>query len=245
MDLIKRKTHLPQLASPPPAASSMVPEEKLVAVVPPPQVSAAVVEMVEQAYSRLYPRLCALAARKLGREVADDIVQDVFAKLVRVWTRLTPEQLTDAAITKMVKRRIIDVARAQGREPPSVDYTEDLAEQGLVPSIGPVEPGTVLYVEEAVARFVPQLSPRYREAWEKVRDEELTYEEAAAEMEISAAGVKWNLKHANLMVREAMTDAGYRIEAGSLVKALPRSTQSTQSTQQGTGDGGQGGTSHD
>jgi len=181
-------------------------------------------ETFAAAYQRVYPRACAFAARVLGADAGPDVVHDVFAEFLERWTELTPEQRADPVILVAIRNRVIDVLRHDAL---AVELTPDLEESGRVPSLPPVEPGTVPWLDEVVDRLVEQLSPRCREAYRLVRYEDFSYEEAARAMNLGTGSVKSHLVRANALIREALTGAGYRVEEGRVVKALPRSSEGT------------------
>jgi RNA polymerase sigma-70 factor (ECF subfamily) len=173
-------------------------------------------------YVRLYPSLFGMAKRKLGRDAARDVIHDVFLGLWDRWAKLMPEDRNEGVITTAVKNKVIDVVR---RDRKSVELTDDLAESGAVPVIPPAD--AQLDLADLKEEILAQLSPRCREVYLMVHDDGFTYKETAAALDIGYETVKTYIRRSNILIREALTDGGYRIAAGAAAKALPPSTEAS------------------
>jgi RNA polymerase sigma-70 factor (ECF subfamily) len=184
-------------------------------------------QMCAEQYQRMYERLCAVAARILGEDAARDVVHDVLLRFWKRWDELTPEERSDSVVMTSVKNQVIDVMRRDRR---SVELTSAmvaaLEHTGEIPVINPIESADSDLAETA-KQIVAQLPPRSRESYLLVNVYGFTYKEAAAAQDITAEGVKDNLKRANILIREALTDGGYRVGPGAQTKALPRSTEAS------------------
>lgn len=185
--------------------------------------SSAVLDECGAAYRRLGKRAMGLAVQALDLQVAEDVVGDVFESFVRRWPDLAPNERSDGAIMAAVRNSIISQIRHEATIE-FVELTAQMANDGRVPALPPVVPGEVVEDASAVDYIVEQLSPRCREAYRLCRDDGMTYTEAARVMGISRESVKTHLKRANGLIEDALTHAGYRLEEGRVVQALPRST---------------------
>jgi RNA polymerase sigma factor (sigma-70 family) len=175
-------------------------------------------------YQRLYRRLIAIAARSLGKDAARDVVHDVYLRLWERWKDLTPEERDDGVVITAVRNKVIDVMRHDSH---AVEITEEMEETGEVPSIAPIEPDEEVDFAEVVDSIVAQLSPRCRDTYLMVREQGFTYVQAAAALNIGYESVKTHMKRATFLIREALTDGGYSVAAGEVLKALPSRSEAS------------------
>jgi RNA polymerase sigma-70 factor (ECF subfamily) len=173
-------------------------------------------------YVRLYPRLFRVAKRSLGSDGARDVIHDVFLSLWRRWDKLTPDERNDAVVTTAVKNKVVDVVRRDRR---SIALTPQMEETGEVPAVAPLDAEVELAdVKETI---LAQLSPRCREVYLLVNIDGFTYKQVAAALDIGYESVRTYLKRANILIREALTDGGYNIAAGTALKALPGTSEAS------------------
>lgn len=145
-------------------------------------------------FRALYPSLCGLVARRVGSpEIAEELVQDVFA---RVWERretLDPEQsLTryfyraarNQALNYLKHRRVVSRSQHQVGEGP----------HGSVP--GPEEEVRYRELSAAAQEAIEQLPDRCREIFLLSRQGEMKYAEIACLLGLSVKTVETQMGRA-------------------------------------------------
>jgi RNA polymerase sigma-70 factor, ECF subfamily len=153
-------------------------------------------------FSRIYEayhgKVAAYAARLLGRDEADDIAQEVFIKIRRSLSTVSdPSKLTSWIYT-ITLNTVRDAARKRRPEPAQRNDEGDAALSGF-PDPGSRTPEENVIRNEMVAcylDYVRQLPPHYREVYVLSEFEDLTSEDIARRLSLSAGTVKIRLHRA-------------------------------------------------
>jgi RNA polymerase sigma-70 factor (ECF subfamily) len=132
---------------------------------------------------------------------------------------MTPEDRTDGTIVFAVNNRATDLAELHDNSR-TVELSEELEESGAVPELPPPDGDAPRDLGDVRDAIVAQLSPRCREVYLMVNEDGFTYKQVAAALGIGPESVKTYLKRANICIREALVDGGYRVTAGESPKAL-------------------------
>jgi RNA polymerase sigma-70 factor, ECF subfamily len=182
----------------------------------------------EELYRTLFPRLIAYARHYVARDDADDAVHAAVTNIWWRWARLAPRIPGDATpfFYAAVWQQLAKVRRRTRR-------TERFLARGEHDVVGEwsarvANHGAELELEElaAVAEAnVAALPDRPRAAWMLVRENQLTYEQAAHSLGIAPMSVKQLITRAQQRIREALVEAGYRLSARILPKRSRRSRQ--------------------
>lgn len=172
-------------------------------------------EAFEQVYARMYAEARGFARRYVGSLWCDDVVQDAFLSL---WTRCykecdPPAEPVDALVYKILRRRIIDVLRAQ-----SVRAEVDGAEERIRDASARIEnqmdtagvaEGKML--SERIDSITSTFPPKARQAFEAGRVNGFDAKATAEAMGISYDAARWHLKEGLNRVRAALERDGYRV----------------------------------
>jgi RNA polymerase sigma-70 factor (ECF subfamily) len=155
----------------------------------------------------LGPALCTFAARYVGPDDAQELVQDV---LVNVWMRREEIVVRDTVKTylyRAVRNRALNVTRDQAARRGALARIEwaHAADRDSEPALA--EPEAHLQSAQlaaAVRAAVDRLPPRWKLAFELVREHQLTYAEAAAVMGVTIKSVDMSLGRAVKALRESL-----------------------------------------
>lgn len=149
---------------------------------------------IAETWRRFAPMVLTLAARSLGsRSEADDVVQDVFARVYRKAKLLRePDSLRSFIYGFAVHALRSELRRRKLRSWLSLDSSPGLANLGS---------GTLDVESQDILRrfktFLDRLSPRDRMVFTLRRMESMTVDEIAATMQISVSTVKRSMTHAS------------------------------------------------
>lgn len=160
-------------------------------------------EAFETVFRAYYPRLADYAVGLVrSRDVAEDVVQEVFVALWTQRERLTTPDNLAGYLYRSVRNRSLNQIRHKRM------VTDWQARQAAEDS--PVAPAADKEAQnteilEAVRHAVAQLSPRCREVFELSRDRGLTYPEIATTLGISIKTVETLMGRALKGVRERLT----------------------------------------
>jgi RNA polymerase sigma-70 factor (ECF subfamily) len=179
-------------------------------------------------YEILFPQLCDFAALYVDPDRADDAVHDAISK---VWSRRPDIALGNPSVAFFFRAVRNQVATSRMREmrerlrlgfflrhvklrPHRRDRPDLKADQAEFRAI----------VKAALAA----MPERCREVWKLVRDHQLTYEEAAAVLDITPSTARCHLHRAKRLMQQALRDAGYMnataLEPPPVPKLLPART---------------------
>jgi RNA polymerase sigma-70 factor (ECF subfamily) len=149
---------------------------------------------IAETWRRFAPMVLTLAARSLGsRSEADDVVQDVFARVYRKAKLLRePDSLRSFIYGFAIHALRSELRRRKLRSWLSLDSSPGLANLGA---------GTLDVESQDILRrfktFLDRLSPRDRMVFTLRRMESMTVDEIAANMQISVSTVKRSMTHAS------------------------------------------------
>lgn len=149
---------------------------------------------IAETWRRFAPMVLTLAARSLGsRSEADDIVQDVFARVYRKAKLLRePDSLRSFIYGFAIHALRSELRRRKLRSWLSLDSSPALANLGS---------GTLDVESQDILRrfktFLDRLSPRDRMVFTLRRMESMTVDEIATTMRISVSTVKRSMTHAS------------------------------------------------
>ena len=131
--------------------------------------------------------------------VEDDIVQDVFTALYLNLEKMTPPEKLKPFLFRVTRNRCYDWLRQQGRRK-VVPLTMDIPAN--VPSLE--EDAHALLVYQQVKAATARLPKGQRQVLMLYADEEFSYEEIAAALEINIGTVKSRLHQARKAVKQMM-----------------------------------------
>jgi RNA polymerase sigma-70 factor (ECF subfamily) len=169
-------------------------------------------------YDETFTSALAFAERHVARDQAIEIAHEVASAI----SRLPSELVTPALISVAVTNRLRDVWRAkQRRGIVEAAYSDERS--SVMPAWA--VPGSLLEVDELhqrILEMVRAMPPAMREVFLLVRDQGLSYKEAAARLGVGVGTVHTQLSRANAALREcvALYNAGL---PASLVKTVIKS----------------------
>lgn len=176
------------------------------------EVAPALAREFEAIYRREYPEALAYARRYVDRDVADDIVQAVFAGYWEGYAA-TPARVfgsdashTQAAILVAVRNRLRSLRRDRVTRADKERHIRAELAAPIREVSAPDAPMAELELYEMVARALDALPARQREVFCLVRFDERSYEAAAAALEISAHTVHQHLVKASERMRVALAE---------------------------------------
>jgi RNA polymerase sigma-70 factor (ECF subfamily) len=173
------------------------------------------------AYESLFPRLCDFAERFLDPDDARDVVQDTMQELWERWPVISMDRPSIAFFFRAVRNRIANARRSGHRERVRLArYLSSLTRR----SRRRTRPDALLEQQELAAVLdaaIAGLPARCREVWMLIRENGLTYEEAADAMDVRAVSAKKHMTRAQALLREALSNAGYHDAALPVRRLLP------------------------
>lgn len=159
-------------------------------------------QLLRRLFEEHHGELCAFACRYLASEEdAADVVQEVF---VRVWSRRSERRLDDisrAYLYRAVRNEALNRRKARERR--------GARESGLLRRRQPSPPDEELRDRELVAdveRALSELAPRCREIFLLVREDRLTYREAADVLDLSESTVATQMGRALRKLRRSLSN---------------------------------------
>jgi RNA polymerase sigma factor (sigma-70 family) len=153
--------------------------------------------------SRLFEQHGSAVRRYLRRltgepELARDLAQDVYLRVVRSADRYEPREREQAWIFRIARNVFLDHRRAQARQP-RIDATG--AEWGGAERAGAAAQATRVDLDEALQR----LDAVDRDAFLLCELGGLRYEEVAATLDLTVAGVRSRIYRVRLALRAALS----------------------------------------
>ena len=138
-------------------------------------------------------------ARRVREAEVDDVLQDVFVRLMRAVGDLQDEQRLEAWGYRVARSAIIDQYRARDRHV----YVDDAAGVEQPAEDGQGESQVERELAACVGPFVAALPEPYREALRLTDLQGLTQKEAAERLGVSLSGVKSRVQRGRAKLREA------------------------------------------
>jgi len=177
-------------------------------------------------YDSLFPRLYKFAGRFLPADDAEEAVQAAMTRIWKDWAVIALDRPDVPFFFHAVRNQIIDARRtAKAQRGVLGEYLYDWTRRSRREQPdAQLEQAELASIIDARVAGLPE---RCREAWVLVRDNDFTYERAAAAMAISPTTAKKHMTFAQRALREALTDAGYREVARAVgaARQLPSETK--------------------
>jgi RNA polymerase sigma-70 factor (ECF subfamily) len=171
-----------------------------------------------------------LAAQTLDRAAAEDLVQDVFLAVWRNAGRFDPERGTVRAwVLQIAHFRLLNELRRRSRQPEIV-ADEMVLEQLPAGGLGPAEAASRQYRRDVLRSALDQLPPRQREALGLVFLDDLTHEQAAAELGLPLGTAKTRIRTGLQKLRATLGPKWVALAAICLLVALGIRYRSEQAT---------------
>jgi RNA polymerase sigma factor (sigma-70 family) len=168
----------------------------------------------EALYRVLYPRLIDYARRFARRADAEDAVHEAMAAIWSRWALIAPAIEGEATpyFFAAVRQQIGKMRRRKRR-------TERFLSSGKYDGVSEwsarvAKPAVELdrtELRKVLDATVAAMPERPRAAWMLVRENELTYEQAAHSLDIAPVSMKQLITRAQRLLREALVEAGYRL----------------------------------
>lgn len=162
----------------------------------------------EELYRRHVPALLGFAASRLAsREAAEDTVQEFFLALWRHRSDWRVDRSVKAYLFGALRNHIVSAHRRHQAREGRLQRVEDPVESGSVASSVRADHRVrESELAQAVEVAINELSPRCRETFLLVRQQHLSYAEAAEAMGISVKGVEMNMVRALAALREHLAE---------------------------------------
>lgn len=166
-----------------------------------------------ETYYRLHPRLLAVAERYVDHETARDAESDVLLRFWRKWPGLSAEQRSDRYIERAVRNQAIDALKAQGvwTSIEDVEVEEEVDRQTAADHEATSRAESVADVLEETLDAMPRAR---RAVLRLLREDRMTYMEAAKELGVSFGTIKTHYRLAMADLRAAYARAGHRVARG-------------------------------
>src|SRR5262249_50075700 len=143
-------------------------------------------------YSRYVPTVFEIAAQSLGRDAAEDIVQEVFASVWKNAETFDPARgPVRPWIVQIARSRVLNELRRRSRKPESGDERDASAVQELPD--GTTQPDQALWEEyrrSAVQKAIGSLAHPQRQALSLAFFEDLTHEQVANTLKVPLGTTK-------------------------------------------------------
>jgi RNA polymerase sigma-70 factor (ECF subfamily) len=157
-------------------------------------------------YRRYVPVVFSMAAQSLGRDTAEDIVQEVFAS---VWKNAATFNPTRGPvrpwILQIARSRVLNELRRRSRKPESDEERDASALQELPD--GARQPDQAVwedYPRSAIQQAIGGLAPSQRQALSLAFFEDLTHEQVAATLKVPLGTTKTRIRSGIQQLRIAL-----------------------------------------
>lgn len=171
-------------------------------------------------WRELEDRLRPFVARRVGESDVDDVVQEIFVRMLRGLPGLRDDQRFGPWVYQIARSAIADQHRDRARHPVSGEQPPEQVAPDADESDGVVERA----LAGVVAGFVARLPSPYREALTLTELEGMTQREAAAQLGISVSGMKSRVQRGRRLLRGALEDCcAIALDArGRVIDCIPR-----------------------
>jgi RNA polymerase sigma-70 factor (ECF subfamily) len=176
------------------------------------------------AWKALEDRLRPFVARRVRREDVDDVVQDIFLRMLRGLPGLREEERFGPWVYQVARSAIADQSRAAARHPVATGEPPEQAAPGLTAAGEREEDAAARALATQVAPFVAMLPSPYREALALTELEGMSQVEAARMLGISVSGMKSRVQRGRRQLRQLFEDCCHiALDArGRVVDCEPR-----------------------
>src|SRR5258707_11355429 len=157
-------------------------------------------------YRRYVPMVFRIAAQSLGRDSAEDIVQEVFASVWKNAATFDPERgPVRPWILQIARSRVLNELRRRSRKPES-DEERDASELQELPD-GTKSPDQAVWEEyrrSAIQKAIGSLKPSQRQALSLAFFEDLTHEQVAETLKVPLGTTKTRIRSGIQQLRIAL-----------------------------------------
>jgi RNA polymerase sigma factor (sigma-70 family) len=157
-------------------------------------------------YRRYVPMVFRMASQSLGRDSAEDIVQEVFASVWKNAATFDPERgPVRPWILQIARSRVLNELRRRSRKPESDDERVDSAIQELPD--GAKSPDQAVWEEyrrSTIQKAIGSLSPSQRQALSLAFFEDLTHEQVAETLKVPLGTTKTRIRSGIQQLRMAL-----------------------------------------
>jgi RNA polymerase sigma-70 factor, ECF subfamily len=157
-------------------------------------------------YRRYVPTVFKIAAQSLGRDAAEDVVQEVFASVWKNADTFDPARGPARPwIVQIARSRVLNELRRRGRKPESGDERDASALQELPD--GTTAPDQAVWEEyrrAAIQKAVGSLAPPQRQALSLAFFEDLTHEQVADTLKVPLGTTKTRIRSGIQQLRIAL-----------------------------------------
>ena len=157
-------------------------------------------------YDRYIDQLHAFVFRfTKSSSLSDDVVQDVFIKIWEKREQLDPEKSFRAYLYKIAKNQVLNLFARYATE---LDIQKEMR-QGALHFANTTE-DTLNFIETAkvIQEGISQLPPQQKRIFELCKNEGLTYEQAATELNLSASTINTQMVNALRFLKNYVSTKG-------------------------------------
>jgi RNA polymerase sigma-70 factor (ECF subfamily) len=163
------------------------------------------------AFQMLYERhrggLYRYFLRQSPRDVAEELFQDVWTRVIQARRRYRPDATFRTWLYTLARNRLIDYWRCQGRDPLAASGDAAIAEDaGGSPAGNPLRLANLRDCLERLLRLVEALPALQRETFLLRHDAGMTLAEIAAALDTGAETAKSRLRYAMKRLREDLPE---------------------------------------
>lgn len=174
----------------------------------------------EKAFGRLFhayrDKLYAFAYRIAGsREIAEDIVQDVFLKIWMLREKLEDIDNFNAFLYRMSQNHAINQLRRMARETVALKHARLRQQEGAWGCAADLT--TFSDIRNSLSEIVERLPPRQKEVYRLSREQNLKQEEIARRLHISVSTVKNHMTQALHTIQQGLSQYHPLIMAAAMV----------------------------
>jgi RNA polymerase sigma factor (sigma-70 family) len=172
-------------------------------------------------YQLLFERLCAFARRFLDPDPAEDAVNAAMSDIWERWSEGRIDPHSGRFFFRAVRNQIAVTRRREHRELVRMGTYLYLLKTWYQPFRRPdvdIERAELATVIDDTVVTMPK---RCRTVWLLVNENDMTYDEVAAELKITPTTARRHMSRAQKLLRDALFDAGY-LESPKLLPAKVR-----------------------
>ena len=155
-------------------------------------------------YGAYHAKVRAYAARLVGRDQADDVVQEVFLKVSRALDALADPATLSSWIHAITLNTVRDGARAAASRPAAARESEDVLAGAAATSRSPEDAASRSEMVACYVDYVNRLPPEYHEVYVLAEFDHLSNAEIARRLDVSLATVKIRLHRARARLHEEL-----------------------------------------